>query len=137
MAPARKTHILRWTNTLAECSNPNVLMKYRAFSWINAKDQFSDKDLPSPSLCGKWQNRQTCCTFFTGDNFCWPAHNLFPNTVPPKVDGEWKKSQRMQRGFLYFFWLTGSGYISAFMTSVWLQTKVMWHHHCLAKRGYD
>lgn len=25
-------------------------MKYKAFSWINGKDQFSDKDLPGPSL---------------------------------------------------------------------------------------
>lgn len=79
--------------------------------------------------------QETCCTFFTGDNSCWPAHN-FPNTVPPKVDAEWKVIEC--REFFFFCLLFfGSGYISAFLTSLWLQIKFMWHHHCSAKKWFD
>lgn len=87
MAPARKTHILRWIIILVQCSNPQYADEIHSIQLENGKDQFSSTDAPGPTLSVA-SNRMGKLAVHSSvkASFCSPAYNFLSNAVPQNVD---------------------------------------------------
>lgn len=108
MAPARKTHILRWIIVFVQCSNPQYPDEIHSIHLGNGKDQFSSTDAPGPTLSVASNRRGKLAVLSSVKaSFCSPARNFLSNAVPQNV--ECKVKECIVLTFFSFF--TGLSYV--------------------------